>query len=251
MRTAGTAVARSTTTTACSFSVVRTRLRVVIAEKLQKGTPSVIVLKECTNVVLADSHLEKILHGIESGRDVLISGNRIVNGWVRKGGEGDVSVIGNEFTSDLPVAHGIVSIHTGTEQVIVKDNVMRFTGGKGAVAEQRQVVPGGKDEALAVQKDEALQTPQPAIFNAVTPKSPKLFLIEGNIIQGWSDAIQLTAAEHEGDPLRFVVRGNSLDGAIRISGLPQFYRSIVTDNLDLRTLALIQPVIDAQEPLKK
>ena len=56
-------------------------------------------------------------------------------------------------------------------QVIVKDNVMRFTGGKGAVTEQRQVVPSGKDEALAVQKDEALQISQPAIFNAVTPKT--------------------------------------------------------------------------------
>jgi len=102
-----------------------------------------------------------------------------------------------------------------------------------------------------VQKDEALQAAQPAIFNAVTPKSPSLFVIEGNVIQGWRDAIQLTAAEREGDPLRFIVRGNSLDGAIHISGLPQFYRSAVTGNLDLKTLAPIQPVIDAQEPLKK
>ena len=128
---------------------------------------------------------------------------------------------------------------------------MRFTGGKGAVAEQRQVVSSGKDEALAVQTDEALQTAQPAIFNAVTPKSPKLFVVEGNVIQGWKDAIEFTAAEREGDPLRFIVRGNSLDGAIRITGLPQFYRSVVTDNLDLTTLVPIQPVIDAQEPARK
>jgi hypothetical protein len=203
------------------------------------------------NLLVNELHDQLRGIGIEGGRDVLISGNRIVNGWVRKGGEGDVSVIGNEFTSDLPVAPGVVAIHAGTEQVIVKDNVMRFTGGKGAVAEQRQVVPSGKDEALAVQKDEALQAAQPAIFNAVTPKSPSLFVIEGNVIQGWADAIQLTAAEREGDPLRFIVRGNSLDGAIHISGLPQFYRSAVTNNLDLKTLMPIQPVIDAQEPLKK
>jgi len=202
------------------------------------------------NLLVNELHDQLRGIGIEGGRDVLISGNRIVNGWVRKGGEGDVSVIGNEFTSDLPVAHGIVSIHTGAEQVIVKDNVMRFTGGKGDVTEPRQVLPGGKDEALAVQKDEALQVAQPAIFNAVSPKSPKLFLIEGNVIQGWRDAIQLTAAEREGDPLRFIVRGNSLDGAIRITGLPQFYRSVVTDNLDLTTLAPIQPVIEAEEPAR-
>jgi hypothetical protein len=203
------------------------------------------------NLLVNELHDQVRGIGIEGGRDVLISGNRIVNGWVRKGGEGDLSIVGNEFTSDLPVAHGIVSVQSGTEQVIVKDNVMRFTGGKGAVAEPRQILPGGTDEAQAVQKDEALQAALPAIFNAVTPKSPKLLLIEGNVIQGWKDAIQLTAAAREGDPLRFIVRGNSLDGALRITGLPQFYRSVVTDNLDLTTLAPVQPVIEAQEPARK
>src|SRR5205814_5225969 len=96
------------------------------------------------NLLVNELHDQLRGIGIEGGRDVMISGNKIVNGWVRKGGEGDVTIIGNEFTSDLPVAHGVVSIHTGTEQVIVKDNVMRFTGGKGTVSAQRQVVPSGK-----------------------------------------------------------------------------------------------------------
>ena len=67
------------------------------------------------NLLVNELHDQLRGIGIEGGRDVLISGNRIVNGWVRKGGEGDVSVIGNEFTSDLPVAPGVVAIHAGTE----------------------------------------------------------------------------------------------------------------------------------------
>jgi hypothetical protein len=203
------------------------------------------------NLLVNELHDQLRGIGIESGRDILISGNRIVNGWVRKGGEGDVSIIGNEFTSDLPVAPGVVNILGGTEQAIIKDNVMRFTGGKGSVETPRQVLPDGKDEAQAVQKGEALDAALPAIFNSVSPKSAKLLLIEGNIIQGWKDAIQLTATEREGDPLRFVVRGNSLDGAIRVTGLPRFYRSVVAENLNLTTLAPIQPEIEAREPAGK
>ena len=104
-----------------------------------------------------------------SGTGDALAATSVLVAGLKGDGKSDVSIVGNEFTSDLPTAHGVVSIQSGTEQVIVKDNVMRFTGGKGAIAEPRQVVPSGKDEALAVQKDEALQIAQPARMSAGVP----------------------------------------------------------------------------------
>lgn len=48
--------------------------------------------------------------------------------------------------------------------------------------------------------------------------------------------------------MRIIVRGNSIEGAIHITGQPQWYRSAVANNLDLKTLAPVEPRIELQPP---
>jgi len=216
-------------------------------------------------VVVSGNLLVNELHdqlrgiSIEGGRDVFFSGNKIVNGWIRKSGgakddigDGKLSIIGNEFTSDLPVPHGVVGLESGTVEAIVKDNVMRFAAGKAKPTAGRQLAPTEKDEAEAAREEEKLQAPQPAISNLTGAKTMNLLVVEGNVIEGWTgDAMQISAAQRETDPVRFIVRNNSLSGAIRITGLAQSYRSAVTGNIDLKSLEPIQPVIEAHEPPEK
>jgi hypothetical protein len=211
------------------------------------------------NLLVNELHDQVRSIRIEGGRDVLISGNKIVNGWVFKSGDarnkcsgGAVTVIGNEFTSDLPVPHGIIGLGSGTEQAIVKDNVMRFTGGGATVAAQRQVTPDGQGEAEAAHAEEKLQTALPAISNLSGAKTMTLLLVEGNVIQGWvGEAIDLSAVRRDSDPIRFIVRNNSVEGAIRLTGLPASYRGLVTNNINLKTLEPVQPVLVPQEPAGK
>ena len=196
---------------------------------------------------------------IEGGRDVLISGNKIVNGWVFKSGDarnkcsgGAVTVIGNEFTSDLPVPHGVIGLGSGTDQAIVKDNVMRFTAGQPAVTAPREIVQTNQDEAVSTHPEEKLQAALPAISNLSGARTMTLLLIEGNVIQGWvGEAIDLSAVRRDSEPIRFIVRNNSVEGAIRLTGLPASYRGLVTNNINLKTLEPVQAVLVPQEPAGK
>ncbi len=186
----------------------------------------------------------------------------------------------NDFTSDLPLPHPIVHFGADGGQGIVKNNTMRYTGEKSTVAAGRKITPDGKDEAEVAGAEEKLQNILPAISNIPGPKSMSLLIIEGNIIQGWTtDAIALNAAQPPNQPpanhppeprpevaapptpppaqppssssfpqLRLIVRGNSLEGAIRLTGLPQSYHGLLTDNLNLQTLLPVQPIIVPQEP---
>jgi hypothetical protein len=199
------------------------------------------------NLLVNELHDRLRSISIEAGRDVTLSANKIVNGWIRKSGAGDVSILGNEFVSDMPLPHGIVGLGAGTGQAIVKDNIMRFTAGKPAPAAPKPAAPTGKDEAEPAQDTEKLQIALPAISNTTGAKTMTMLLVEGNVIQGWTaDAIRLDAALRDGEPIRFIVRGNSVEGAIRIAGPPQSYRSVVTNNLHLKTLETVQPVLEPQ-----
>lgn len=211
------------------------------------------------NLLVNELHDQLRSIRVEGGRDVTITGNRIVNGWVFKSGDarnqcsgGDVTILNNEFTSDLPLPHGIVGLGSGTGQAIIKDNVMRFSGGSSKAAEVRQVASDGKDEAEAATQDEKLQVAQAAISNLAGAKTMTLLVVEGNVIQGWTgDAIHLHAVARQADPLRLIVRGNSVEGAIRITGQAAWYRSAVANNLDLKTLETVEPQIEAQPATEK
>ena len=101
---------------------------------------------------------------IEGGRDLLITGNKIVNGWVDKtADEGSLTVVNNEFSSTMAVPHNLVKVRGGV-QAIVKNNVMRFAGGQSATAPAagRQVTSSGVvDEAEAARAEELQKTALP------------------------------------------------------------------------------------------
>ena len=208
------------------------------------------------NLLVNELHDQLRGVSIEGGRDVLISGNKIVNGWIRKGGDarnkcagGTVTILGNEFLSDLPMQHSMVGLTAGTNEAIIKDNVMRFTRGQPAATTRREVAEDGKDEAENARAEERLQTDLPAISTSASAKTLSLLLVEGNVIRGYSgDVIQVRAAQPETDPLRLIVRRNTLEGAIRITGQPTAYRHTVADNLDFKTLAASEPIVETQEP---
>ncbi|HEV7401968.1 MAG TPA: right-handed parallel beta-helix repeat-containing protein [Chthoniobacteraceae bacterium] len=205
------------------------------------------------NLLINELHDQVRGISIESGRDVFLSGNRVVNGWVRKTGDGEVTIMGNEFTSDLAQPHTIIGLHGASGEAVIKDNVLRYAPGKFAFEGARVVKAGDGGEAEAAVKEETLAAALPAIVSGGgAGKSLAQLIIQGNTIQGWTaDAIALEAAKHEGEPYRYLVRGNTLDGAIRLTGLPDSYRSVVTDNLGRTTLAPVVPVMVAQEPAGK
>jgi hypothetical protein len=204
------------------------------------------------NLLVNELHDQVRGISIESGRDVFITSNKIVNGRVGKSGAGDVHLIGNEFVSDLPVPYGVMSFGAGTGQAIVKDNVLRFTGGKIATAAPREIAATGLDEAEAVKEEEKLLAPQPAISNLGGAKTMSLLLVEGNVIEGWTnEAIRLSAVAREAAPIRLIVRGNSVEGTIAISGVPENYRSLVADNIHLQTLEPVPAVLSKEEPAGK
>lgn len=117
---------------------------------------------------------------------------------------------------------------------------------------QRALASGQLDiEAVPALPGETQRAVLPAISNLSGHKVQMLMFVEGNTIQGWEQGIAIGAPARENDLFRLVIRNNSLDGTIRITGLPQSYRSVVTDNPDLKTLVPIQPVIEAQEPAGK
>ena len=96
------------------------------------------------------------------------------------------------------------------------------------------------------------QAALPAISNLSGARTMTLLLIEGNVIQGWvGEAIDLSAVRRDSDPIRFIVRNNSVEGAIRLTGLPSSYRELVTNNINLKTLEPVQPVLVPQEPAGK
>ena len=65
-------------------------------------------------------------------------------GWVL----GLVTVIGNEFVSDMPVPHSVVTL-MGGEESVVKNNVMRFVGGTGDARYLRRVEAACRDAGVA------------------------------------------------------------------------------------------------------
>ena len=52
-------------------------------------------------------------------------------------------------------------------------------------------------------------------------------------------------------PVGFIVRDNSVEGAVRITGLPESYRGVTANNLDLKTFEPVKTVVEAQEPEAK
>ncbi len=178
----------------------------------------------------------------ESGRDVTISGNKFVNGCIRKSGAGTVSILSNEFISRMPVEHQMVSPN-GSEMYIM-GNVMRYLGG-GKRMELKEVAADGTDEAVNAQADEKLLKKNAAILMEAPKRGGLLqrLVVKGNVIAGWTDeAIHLEyASPAPGYAVPGVlIRDNDIEGAIRVLGDPASYRLLEFGNSDLRSFKAVR-----------
>ena len=177
---------------------------------------------------------------IEMARDIMFSGNKVINGqFFGYGPKGDLNITGNEFISRMPQEHYGILAGGITDRVNVSDNVFR------------RVPPEGQEPAE--------QQPAPAVLMPDLEPGA-LRVVEGNTIEGWNRSILVRAGVNpneelvdfdsyevgqdtelvrpdEGQPPgRIIIRNNEQDGSIGIEGFEGTYRSHLADNIDLESL---------------
>jgi hypothetical protein len=165
------------------------------------------------------------------GRDVMISGNKIVSGCVTaKHGSGQVSVVGNEFIQTLPSPATAVRFPGAMEHGVVRDNTFRR-------------VPAAVTEATAAAISvDAWADRRPSI-------GPRV--VEGNLITGWPVAITARSlSKEESARDAFIIKDNLVDGAVDLwtgHGRCGHLESGNVDTVTLRPAAV--NVREGEEPL--
>ena len=178
---------------------------------------------------------------VEMGRDVMLSGNKVVNGQFFAYGKGHFNVTGNEFISNLPKPHQAVLAGGDAGRVSVTNNVFRRSA------------PGTSRSVPALLMPEL----QPG----------GLRVVEDNTIEGWAESILIRAGinpnedlvdfdsyevdqdtklvrpEADQPPSRVIIRNNEQDGTICIESFEGTCRNHVTGNLDLESLEPVEPKV--------
>lgn len=131
---------------------------------------------------------------IQEGRDVTVSGNKIINGRVNKIGKGDVVVIGNEFRSRAVPELTCITVSKGAESAVVKDNVL--------VREDGYSIGGYREPAVVLAAQSS--------FDA---------LVSGNYVTGWRTS--LSADFTTNGQASIIVRDNVVDGQLNVPTVPE------------------------------
>jgi len=154
---------------------------------------------------------------IEDCRDITISGNKFVNGWIctlpQKTSQ-KVTITNNEFDNRLAGNGPAIRIDSKGTEAIIRNNIIRRSGD--------ETDPGFKDAAIHILAD-----------------PDKQMIIEGNLIDGWQHAISCKPKNPAGKQSRYIIRNNTISGSIDFLGLPEQFRKHERDNLNMKTL---QPV---------
>jgi hypothetical protein len=158
---------------------------------------------------------------IHSGRDVLINGNKIINGRVYKFGPGRLTVMDNEFVSRLSFAPASVNVQGAVDTAIVKGNTFRrepavSTASEGDKSAELNAVPYflfTENEAGQEEDGPAARADGPAI--SMMPSGPFMGVIEGNFIYGWQQAVSAKAARNNPKAAFLVIR-NTSDGKVDV-----------------------------------
>jgi len=165
---------------------------------------------------------------IEAGRDVLITGNKIVNGAIfTKGGSGQVTIADNDFTMTLSAMRPWITLAPAMKHAVIRGNTFRST-----VSPERR-------------------SPTEMLIRAEADghrRGPVLRVIEDNLMQGFPLAIWARALSRGPQPDAFLIRENQLDGLIRYEGLESAARFRVADNIDLNRMRKAEPEILNQQP---
>jgi len=146
---------------------------------------------------------------LEAGRDITITGNKLVNGRIRMNDKStEVVITNNEILNDLSPAFAAIAASAGTRELIIRNNVIRRTSEEGnAVAEQA------------------------AISGVLGMEGTRI--IEQNLIKGWKYAVWTGPANNGSG--KCLIRNNTIEGDFLKEEGVDSNRMFGDGNLDLRT----------------
>jgi len=151
---------------------------------------------------------------IEDCRDVTISGNKFVNGWIRTAPwcrSGKVTIMNNEFDNSIAGNGPAIRLDAKGLEGIVRNNIIR----KNAAEDK----PLFKDAAIHILAD-----------------PDKQMIVEGNLIDGWRNSISCKPKNPAGKQSRYIIRNNTISGSIDFLGLEEQFRKHDLGNLNPKTL---------------
>ena len=157
---------------------------------------------------------------IEDCRDVTISGNKFVNGWIRTAPwcrSGKITIMNNEFDNSIAGNGPAIRIDSKGTEAIIRNNSIRKTA-----AEDN---PLFHDAAIHIVAD-----------------SDQLVIIDGNIIDGWKHSISCKPKNPMGDVSRPIIKDNMVSGSIDFPGAKYVFQKHIGDNLDLDSLRPVEGI---------
>ena len=166
---------------------------------------------------------------VEDCRDITISGNKFINGWIRTAPwcrSGKVTIMNNEFDNRLASNSPAIRIDSNGTEAIIRNNIIRLVQG----AESK---PGFKDAAIHI-----------------LASSGKRMIIEGNIIEGWLNSISCKPKKPKAAPAKYIIKNNSITGNINWLGLPGRFQTYVRNNLNIDTLRQVKAIFVPEKDFK-
>jgi len=177
---------------------------------------------------------------VQAGRDVLIGGNKFINGAINKFGEGRLTVMDNEFISRMEFDPATVFVKPmGTSMTIVKGNIFRKepavdTGTEEEKRSEANKVPyfafTGDDQAGMESEEAAMEGDAAAI--TLTTNVPFFGLVEDNFIYGWKEAFYGMVRRNV-DESTMIVQKNTTDGKIHVNDESQKAKLKLDGNMEL------------------
>jgi len=155
---------------------------------------------------------------IEACRDVDISGNKFVNGWIETHQwltSRRITILNNTFEHNLPGNYPSIRLLSKDLKGIIRGNIFRRT------------------------RNESEPAPEHAAIYIATGDRNRRHVIEGNYMEGWTHAVSCKPEVWSGGPARYVIRNNSVSGAINLIGPQKGYKAHVADNIHVTTLEAI------------
>jgi len=177
---------------------------------------------------------------VQAGRDVLISGNKFINGAINKFGEGRLTIMDNEFVSRLPFEPATIFVKPmGTRMTIVKGNVFRMEPSVDTGTAEEKRAEANKvpyfaftgDDKVGMESEEANIEGDAAAIT-LTTNVPFFGLVEDTFIYGWKEAFYGLVRSNVNEAT-MIVQKNTTDGKIHVNDESQRAKLKLDGNLEL------------------
>ena len=158
---------------------------------------------------------------IESCRDVTISGNKFVNGSIvafpLNRNSSRVVILNNVFEDQMDGNSSGIKLVSNVGEGVIRGNVFRKTG-----------------------KEEAKSTPEDAAIYVKANERTSRYTIENNMIDGWKQSISCKAVDTSKNPVKCIVRNNTVSGNISLVGEKGSFKQHVNGNLNMDSLKMVE-----------